>query len=70
MSDLDNRCRTASRHWQLRLGDPLTGGTQSTVFAATDAQGRDLVLKLPVAQAGNDATAAEAAALRAGLEER
>ena len=65
MSDPDKRCRTASRHWQLRLGDPLTGGTQSAVFAATDAQGHDLVLKLPAAQAGNDATAAEAAALRA-----
>lgn len=65
MSDLDARCHVAASHWQLRLGDPLAGGTQSAVFAATDAQGRDLVLKLPAAQAGNDVTAAEAAALRA-----
>ncbi|MFT4164714.1 MAG: aminoglycoside phosphotransferase family protein [Microlunatus sp.] len=65
MSDLDERCSAASRHWRLRLGDRLMGGTQSAVFSATDAQGRDLVLKLPAAQAGNDVAAAEAAALRA-----
>ena len=65
-SDLDERCRAASRRWQLLLGDPLTGGTQSAVFAATDAQGRDLVLKLPATQAGNDRTAAEAEAAALG----
>ena len=53
----------AARRWQLQLGDPLVGGARSAVFAATDARGRDLVLKLPAAAAGSDATI-EAAALR------
>lgn len=67
MVELDDRARRAAEHWHLTIGEPLTGGTSSAVFAARDSQGRDLVLKLPAA-ARTDAvalTAAEAAALRA-----
>lgn len=46
------------------VGDALAGGTMSAVFAATDAVGRDLVLKLPaIRDNANDLTGAEAAVL-------
>ncbi len=61
MSDLVERVREASSRWQLQVRAPLDGGSRSTVVAASDAQGRDLVLKLP---ATRNAAHAEAAALR------
>jgi streptomycin 6-kinase len=65
MSDLDVRVRRAADAWGLVVGDALAGGTRSAVFAATDAVGRDLVLKLPATTGGNadDLTGAEAAVL-------
>ena len=64
--DIDSTVERAARHWQLTLGERLAGGTRSAVRAATDAEGRDLVLKVPEARADRSTvTAAEAAALQA-----
>jgi len=64
--EIDSRIARAARHWHLTLGDRLAGGTRSAVHAATDDQGRDLVVKVPEARADQAAVvAAEAAALRA-----
>lgn len=63
---IGGRVERAARHWHLTLGDRLAGGTRSAVHAATDDQGRDLVLKVPEARADQAAVvAAEAAALQA-----
>jgi streptomycin 6-kinase len=64
MSDLGERVRRAAEAWGLVVGDALAGGTRSAVFAATDAAGRDLVLKLPATRDNaDDLTGAEAAVL-------
>lgn len=66
MSDIDGRLRSAAIRWRLTVGENLAGGTNSTVYAATDETGRDLVLKLPQSAAAvGDAAATEAAALAA-----
>lgn len=63
---IEDRLRRAARHWRLTVGEKLAGGTRSSVHAATDDLGRDLVLKLPAARTDARAvTSAEAAALRA-----
>lgn len=62
--DLDDRVSRAADYWGLKVGQALTGGTRSAVFAARDHVGQDLVLKLPAARTDTqDLTAAEAAAL-------
>ncbi|SDE09120.1 streptomycin 6-kinase [Auraticoccus monumenti] len=54
----------AADHWGLVIGEPLTGGSRSAVFAARDAGGSDVVLKLPPTRDdGRGAASAEAAAL-------
>ena len=64
VSDIGERVGAAAASWGLVIGDELTGGTSSAVFAASDTGGRDLVLKVPSRRAGgSDAAAAEAAAL-------
>jgi streptomycin 6-kinase len=63
VSDVDDPVRSAAVRWRLTVGERLTGGTSSAVYAASDEFGRDLVLKLPKSSAGD--TAAEAAALAA-----
>lgn len=66
MSDIDERVRSAAIRWRLTVGEKLAGGTSSTVYAASDETGRDLVLKLPKSAAAvGDMAAAEAAALEA-----
>lgn len=63
---MDDRIRRAARQWSLTIGEKLAGGTRSSVHAATDELGRDLVLKLPEARTlAGGVTSAEAAALRA-----
>ena len=65
MSVVDDRVRSAASQWGLTVGEELSGGARSAVFAATDELGRDLVLKLPARRAATgDPTQAEAAALR------
>ncbi len=62
---VDDRVRSAASPWGLSVGEELSGGARSAVFAATDGLGRDLVLKLPArSSATGDPTQAEAAALR------
>ena len=64
MSDLDQRVRQAAEARGLAVGEALVGGMMSAVFAATDRDSRDLVLKLPAAGGNADnLTGAEAAAL-------
>jgi streptomycin 6-kinase len=64
MPDVQDRARIAAIHWNLTVGEKLTGGSRSAVYAARDELGRDLVLKLPQTQAAaKGVTAAEAAAL-------
>lgn len=65
MSVVDDRVRSAASQWGLTVGEELSGGARSAVFAATDGLGRDLVLKLPARTAANgNSTGAEAAALK------
>lgn len=66
MPDVQDRVRIAAIHWNLNVGEKLTGGSSSAVYAARDESGRDFVLKLPQTQAAaKGVTAAEAAALAA-----
>lgn len=63
-NSLDARIAAAIARWRLTLGEQLTGGTRSAVYAASDASGREMVLKLPATRAGTrPVTADEAAAL-------
>ncbi|SDE13933.1 aminoglycoside phosphotransferase family protein [Auraticoccus monumenti] len=64
MSYSQERVQRAADHWGLVIGEPLTGGSRSAVFAARDAGGSDVVLKLPPARGGGrGAASAEAAVL-------
>lgn len=61
---IPDRVRAAAARWRLTVGDQLTGGSRSAVYAVSDELGRDLVLKLPAAPTdAADVAAAEAAAL-------
>lgn len=60
--DAAGRLATAAQRWSLTVGEPLPGGFRSAVYAATDATGRELVVKLAATRAE---ARAEAAALAA-----
>lgn len=64
VSKTHERVGAAAAHWRLTVGEALTGGSRSAVYAVRDDAGRDLVLKLPGSHSdGADGTAAEVAAL-------
>lgn len=66
VSTVEGGLRSAAARWGLTVGEALTGGSRSAVFAATDGHGRDLVLKLPRrSETDGHPTSAEAAALSA-----
>jgi len=49
--DLRTAARQAAEAWSVTLGEPLSGGTQGAVFAATTCAGKDVVVKAgPAAQ--------------------
>lgn len=62
VSHVGDRVRRAAAVWGLSVGEALTGGSRSAVFAAVDEAGRDLVLKLPAPRAGDTRPAADEAA--------
>lgn len=64
VSYTEERLQCAADHWGLEIGELMTGGSRSAVFAARDVEGRDVVLKLPPARDdGLGAASAEAAVL-------
>jgi streptomycin 6-kinase len=56
LRDLPSRVAALAARWDLRIGDPLTGGSAAWIARAERADGTPAVLKLPVPDPGNALT--------------